>query len=335
LTTAPVPTEPPSAAQSAHHLSEPLRPIAVYPWPTVAVVIPTRGRPALVREALRSVVDQDYPGDLEIVVVHDQEEADPSLAALARPGRAIRQLVNLNTPGLAGSRNTGLGKTTADFVGCCDDDDTWDRSKLRLQMERMCGEADLMVLGAGIRLLMDAGRIVEWPGDSSVVTRDQLLRARRKELHSSTMLMRREVFDLVGGYDEELPASYGEDYEFLLRAVQAGRVGVVTTPLASIRKYTTSWFRDRAEVIVAALEYILRVHPEIAESRAGHARLLGTIAFAQATMGHRRTGLRLAGVALRRWPLAPLAWLAAVQAVTRLDPRFLLRIARMMGRGIT
>ena len=68
-------------------------------------------------------------------------------------------------------------------------------------------------------------------------------------------------------------------------AVEVAGVGVVNRPLASVRKYNASWFRDRAEVVVNALEYLLAQHPEIATSRHGHARVLGQIAFARSTMG--------------------------------------------------
>jgi glycosyltransferase involved in cell wall biosynthesis len=304
-------------------------------WPDVCVVIPTRGRAALVRQAVESVVAQDYPGDLDILVVHDHEDPQNELKELARPGRAITVLVNTRTEGLSGSRNTGLERATAPFVASCDDDDFWDAAKLRLQIERMLADPELVVVGAGIRLLMTESRAVDWPGDRPVVTRADLLRSRRKELHSSTMVMRRELFDTIGGYDEKLPGSYGEDYELLLRAAMVGKVGVVNTPLASIRKYTPSWFRERAQLIVDALEYILKAHPEIGESRAGYARLLGTIAFARSTMGERRAAYGLAAKALRRWPLAPFGWLTLVQATTRVDPLRLLAFTRRFGRGIT
>jgi glycosyltransferase involved in cell wall biosynthesis len=313
-------------------------PAAGVDWPTVCVVIPTRGRAQLVRQAVEAVVAQDYPGDLDIVVVHDHEDPQHELKELSRPGRPITVLTNTHTEGLAGSRNTGLDHAsfaTLPFVASCDDDDFWDAPKLRLQIERMLSDPELVVVGAGIRLLMTEAKAVDWPGDRAIVTREALLRSRRKELHSSTMVMRRELFDTIGGYDEKLPGSYGEDYEFLLRAAMVGKIGVVNTPLASIRKYTPSWFRERAQVIVDALGYILTAHPEIGESRAGHARLLGTIAFARATMGQRRAAYGLAAKALKRWPLAPFAWLALVQATTRVDPLRLLAVTRRFGRGIT
>jgi glycosyltransferase involved in cell wall biosynthesis len=304
-------------------------------WPLVSVVIPTRGRPVEVREALASVVAQTYPGELEIVVVHDVEDPDSTLTSLAREGRSVTVLSNTHRQGLAGSRNTGLDAVHGELIASCDDDDTWHPDKLRKQVERMEADPSLGVVGAGIRLLMAADHAVDWPGDDEVVTQAALLRNRRKELHSSTLLVRRWVFDKVGGYEEGLPQGYGEDYEFLLRAVTVARVGVVTEVLADIRKYNQSWFRDRAEVTVEALEYLLAAHPEIATSRAGHARVLGQIAFAKATLGDRRGAMQWSGRAFRRWPVAPHAALAVVQAGTGVDPSVALRSARAFGRGLT
>jgi glycosyltransferase involved in cell wall biosynthesis len=304
-------------------------------WPPVTVVLPTRGRPELLREAVDSVLGQDYDGDIDLVVVHDQEEPQRELTDLARPGRSVTLLTNTHAPGLAGARNTGLEIAKSDYVASCDDDDFWDRQKLRIQMHRMLAEPDLAVLGAGIRLLMSADHVVEWPGDSATVTTQQLLRSRRKELHSSTLLVRRPVYEAVGGYDEVLPTSYAEDYEFLLRAARVGRIGVVNLPLASVRKYNASWFRDRAEVVASALEYLLEQHPQIATSRRGHARVLGQIAFARSTMGQRRRAVRIALHAISRWPVAPHALLALVHASTGIDPAKLLGSVRRAGRGIT
>jgi GT2 family glycosyltransferase len=304
-------------------------------WPAVSVVLPTRNRPELLREAVVSVVEQDYAGHIELIVVHDQEEPLSELKEMATSARSVMLIENTCTPGLAGARNAGLERATSQYIASCDDDDFWDTDKLRLQMSRMLAEDGLVVLGAGIRLLMEADKVVNWPGDSPIVTRADLLAKRRKELHSSTLLIRRKVFDAIGGYDEALPSSYAEDYEFLLRAVTVGEIGVINTPLASIRKYNASWFRERAEVVAEALEYLLRTHPEIKESRPGHARVLGQIAFARSLMGQRREATRLAVEAFVRWPVAPHAALALVQVVTGIDPRVLLASVRRAGRGIT
>ncbi|MGH9246793.1 MAG: glycosyltransferase [Acidimicrobiales bacterium] len=304
-------------------------------WPLVSVILPTRGRPELVRESIRSVVEQTYPGPIDCLVVHDQEDPDPELSALGRQARTVSVTTNSGTPGLAGSRNYGVSVVAGDFLASCDDDDLWHPAKLARQMRRMLREPDLLVLGAGIRLLMPNGKIVAWPGDRPVVSQDDLVRSRRKELHSSTLVMRRRAYELAGGYDENLPDSYAEDYEWLLRVCQYGRIGVITEPLTDVRKGAHSWFADRAAVTADALEYLLRRHPELARSRRGHARVLGQIAFARATLGDRAQARRWAAQALRVHPFAPHAALAVVYSVSRLDPKWALKGTRAIGRGIS
>lgn len=303
--------------------------------PAVSVVIPTRDRRELVRRSVRSVVEQDYLGDVQCVVVHDQEEPDRSLIELARPRRSVEVHLNTATTGLAGSRNFGLKQVAHDLVASCDDDDWWEPSKVRRQVERLQQNPEMLVVGAGIRLVMAPDRTVEWLGPSDVVTQADLLRSRRKELHSSTLLMRRAAFDQAGAYDELLPQSYAEDYEWLLRVVQHGTVGVVREPLAFIKKDGQSWFRERSDVIAEALEYLLQKHPEFTTSRRGHARILGQIAFARANAGRRREALRLIARSMSRWPLAPQAGLALLQVTFPTDPRLLLKGARVVGRGLS
>jgi len=303
--------------------------------PAVTVVVPTRGRRDLVRLTVAAVVAQRYDGDIHCIVVHDQEEPDASLADLARDGRAVTTTVNGGRPGLAAARNAGLALVTTDLVASCDDDDTWLPDKVRLQVDRLLAHPEMLVVGGGINLLMPEDRVVEWLGPSDVVTQADLFRSRRKELHSSTLLMRRKAFDLAGGYDENLPQSYAEDYEWLLRVSRYGSIGVVRVPVANIKKDGTSWFRERAEVVAEALEYLLRTHPEVKVSRPGHARILGQIAFAKASLGQRSDALRWVGRSMYRYPLAPQAGLALFLLVFRADTRVLLRSARSVGRGLS
>ncbi|MEQ6902483.1 glycosyltransferase family A protein [Nocardioides sp. YIM 152588] len=315
-----------------------VEPEAVEPAPAlplVSVVIPTRGRRALLAETLATITAQDYEGDLEIIVVHDREEPDPTLAELAVPGRSITSVVNTRTPGLCGARNTGLLASHGAYVASCDDDDLWHPAKVRMQVERLESDPELLAVGAGIRLLMGDQDDVEWPAREPVVSHERLLQNRVKELHSSTLMMRRSAFDVAGLYDEELPFGYAEDYDWILRATSVGSVGAVEDVLADIRKDVQSWFRDRSLNTATALEYLLEKHPDFADRRKGHARILGQIAYARAAGGQRGQGARLAGRALTRYPASPHAWLALAVAGPGIPPEKMLRMARRAGRGLS
>jgi glycosyltransferase involved in cell wall biosynthesis len=304
-------------------------------WPLVSVIIPTRGRPELVRESIAAVVGQTYPGDIECLVVHDQEPPDTELEGLglhSRARRRVQTMTNTHSAGLAGARNTGLDVARGQFIATCDDDDVWHPAKLARQIERLRSEPGLLVVGSGIRLRLPGGKILDWPGRAESISYGLLLRNRVKELHSSTLVMRREAFEVVGAYDEELPRGYAEDYDWVLRVARAGPVGVVTEPLADIRKDAKSWYQGGNAA--PALEYMLAKYPDFAASPRGHARILGQIAFAHSALGERGPALRYAAKAVTRWPMSPYPYIAFVHTTTRIDPRHLLRAARLFRRGM-
>lgn len=302
--------------------------------PVVSVVLPTHGRPELVREAVRSVVAQDYAGKVQCLVVHDREEPDEALQALGRADRSVTVVRNTHTPGLAGARNTGLDLAGGAFIATLDDDDRWHPEKLRRQVERFGDDPDILVLGSGIRLLLSDGRVAVWPGRADRIDHELLLRNRVKELHSSTLIMRRDAFAKAGTYDEELPGGYAEDYDFVLRVARVGTIGIIREPLADIRKIGQSYYEGRAERTAAALQAFLHKHPEISRTRRGHARILGQMAFAESSAGQKRAALDHAVRALSRWPLSPHPYVALALLVPGVDPQHMARLARRLGRGM-
>jgi glycosyltransferase involved in cell wall biosynthesis len=303
-------------------------------WPLVSVILPTRGRPDLIREALCAVVGQTYPGMIECIVVHDQEPPQPGLAELGTARRSVRVVANSRSPGLAGARNTGVALARGEFIASCDDDDTWHPAKLQAQISLLLDQPDLLVVGSGIRLMLAGGKIVDWPGRAERISYQLLLRNRVKELHSSTLVMRRDAFAKAGLYDEAAPNGYAEDYDWVLRAAQVGRIGTVVTPLADIRKDAPSWYPGHAAITAAGLEYLLAKHRDLAASRRGRARLLGQIGFARSLLGERRRALHCALAAIMLWPASPHGYLALAHVMTRLDRRHVLRAARLFGRGL-
>ena len=105
-------------------------------YPSVSVVVPTRDRPELLRAALGAILDQDYPGAIEVIVVYDHSRAGSVARNGAQPKRRVRVISNSRTPGLAGARNTGILAATGELVAFCDDDDEWLPGKLAPRWRR-------------------------------------------------------------------------------------------------------------------------------------------------------------------------------------------------------
>ena len=299
-------------------------------WPPVSVIVATRDRPALLERAIRSILGQSYAGPVQCVVVFDQSE--PAALPIDVPaGRQLQQVVNTRTPGLAGARNTGITSSDGALIAFCDDDDVWDTDKLQLQVALLASSSADFV-GCGIRI-RHGGQVVERLPPPSVQFH-QLLHERVTALHPSTFLMRRSVLHDIGLVDEEIPGSYGEDYDWLLRAARGGPITSVQQPLVNIYWHKQSFFAERWQAISDALSYLLRKHPELSANPHGLARIQGQIAFAQAALGQRSEACQVSWKALRNNPRERRAYLALVVASGAVSAKSIVHYANSRGRGI-
>jgi glycosyltransferase involved in cell wall biosynthesis len=301
--------------------------------PGVSAVVPTRDRPELLRAAVDAILGQDYAGPVEVVIVYDQSEPDRTLER-ADPHRRVRVIGNDRSPGLAGARNSGILAATGDLIAFCDDDDEWLPGKLTAQVAALAASGDGEFVSCGIRIAYD-GRTVDRILPRDRVPLAALLRDRHTELHPSTFLIRRSaLLDGIGLVDEEIPGSYAEDYEFLLRAARRVPLVNLRVPYVTVRWHKRSYFAQRWDTISTALQWLLRRYPEFADVPHGEARVAGQIAFAQAALGNRRGAVRWARHTLARNPREPRAYLALAVATRAVAADRVLRTLHKRGRGI-
>jgi glycosyltransferase involved in cell wall biosynthesis len=300
--------------------------------PAVSVIIATRDRPQLLAKAIEAVLGQEYPGSIECVVVFDQAEPDDTLAHTT-PRRAVTVVANDRTPGLAGARNAGAAASSGELLAFCDDDDEWQPEKLGRQVRRL-QETGADVVVSGIHINYGDKTITRVPRPEDV-THAELLRRRVMEAHPSTVVVHREAFfDQIGLVDEEIPGSYGEDYDWILRAAAAGPIAVVPEPLVTVLWGRTSHFNRKWRTISDALRYLLRKHPGFADDPRGMARVQGQIAFAHAALGERSEARMWAVRALRLSWRERRAYLALLVTLRLLTADRVLRLAHATGRGI-
>jgi glycosyltransferase involved in cell wall biosynthesis len=300
-------------------------------WPSVTAIVPTVDRPDMLRRAVRSVLAQRYPGEVDCLVVFDrQEPVRPDVDV--PPGRSLALARNVRTPGLAGTRNSGALLATGDYVAFLDDDDEWHPDKLRRQIAALAAEPASPMATCGI-VLASGGTTHTRVPTGGHVTLDDLTTSRRAEVHSSTLVMRRDRFlDEIGLIDEEIPGSYGEDYDVLLRAAKIGPIVAVGEPLVTVN-WTVSYFNDRWQTMVQAIHYHLEKHPELRTPR-NLARMYGRLAFAHAASGDRAEARAWARRSIRLSWKQPRGYLAYLVASGLLRPAWIVRAAHAAGRGV-
>lgn len=302
-------------------------------WPLITAVVPTMNRPQLLVRAVQSVIDQDYPGEIECLVVYDG--TDPVLPEVRlRPGRTVQVLVNSRTKGLAGNRNTGYLAATGELVGSCDDDDEWLPGKLRAQVDLLRKHPEASAAASGFVYHYrgkDIPRLAELPA----LTFADLLNDRHIEANASTYLIpRAELVGEIGLVDEQLPGSYAEDYELLLRASRLGPIVCVEEPQSRVYLHDSSFFASRWQTINDALVYLLDRVPEFSQDPKGLARIEGQIAFSHAALGNRAAAAKWALRSLRKSRRARQSYAALVVASRLVSADRVLATARRFGRGI-
>jgi glycosyltransferase involved in cell wall biosynthesis len=302
--------------------------------PVVSVVVATHNRPQLLRAALAAILGQDYTGDIECVIVFDRAEPERDLEGFggSSPSRSVRVIVNHRSPGLAGARNSGIMASTGELVAFCDDDDEWEQDKVRLQVASLADPGTLTAV-TGIRIVYADHVSARVPSPTSV-TVSQLARNRVMEAHPSTVMVRRDaLLGPIGLVDEAIPGSYGEDFDWILRAAKAGTIAVVERDLVTVR-WGQSLFSRNWQVMIDAIDYMLAKHPELRDDRQGHARLLGRRAFAQAALHRTRSAMRDAFAAVKLSWRERRAYVAIIVAMRLVSAERLLAFAHRRGHGI-
>lgn len=298
--------------------------------PDVDVVVATRDRPGLLAEAVDAVRAQRYPGRVTTIVVFDQSTPDDALRR-SSVDRPLVVVANDRAPGLAGARNRGILAGEAPLVAFCDDDDLWHPDKLAHQVPALLS-GDALCCVTGIEVAYRDGTTVRVPRPEELSLRS-LVRNRVMAAHPSTVLVRRDgLLGAIGLVDEEIPGSYGEDYDWILRAAAAGPIALVAEPLTRVR-WGGSQFSTQWSTIIAAIDYGLDKHPAFHDDRRALARLQGRKAFAMAALGDPGT-LRQAWRAVRTHPLERRGYLAAAVGLGLVDAEQLLDLAHRRGRGI-
>lgn len=230
----------------------------------ISVIIPTHNRAFFLGEAIQSVLDQDHfvrngPSAFELLVV-DDGSTDSSRDIVHSFGKRAKYHFQPNR-GVSAARNKGLDLARGDYIAFLDSDDLWKKEKIGIQLSFMEAFPEAKVCTT----------------EETWIRRGVFVNPKKKHkkysgwifdkvlplclLSLSSALFRKEIFEEIGRFDEELPVC--EDYDLGIRI--AAKYPVHLHPKALVikrgghadqlsRKY---WGMDRFRVI--ALEKALHL----------------------------------------------------------------------------
>ena len=188
--------------------------------PAVSVLMSVYNGAGRVAAAIDSVLGQT-DGELELIVI-DDGSTDATPAELARVRDPRVRLVTQARTGLTRALNRALALARAPLIARLDADDVAEKERLARQRAFLDRTPEVGLLGTAAAELDAAGRqvrVVRPPLDDATLRR-ALIRA-NPFVHSSVMV-RRDLLERAGGYDETLPVA--QDYDLWMRLARLTRM---------------------------------------------------------------------------------------------------------------
>jgi Glycosyl transferase family 2/HPr Serine kinase C-terminal domain len=213
----------------------------------VSVIIPAYNGAAFLRDAIRSVIEQNYE-PLDVVIVDDGSTDDLSgvVDTLPIDVRLLRQA----NAGPAAARNHGIRNATGDYIAFLDVDDLWPKDTLATLAARLADHPEIDVVHGHGQLIKDGAsdHAFDFVGSAHETF----------PYYVGAGLYRRRAFERAGLFDEEL--RFNEDTDWFVRAREAGlAIEKLAQVTLLVRRHDNNMTKEKGSGVQGVLRVFKKV----------------------------------------------------------------------------
>lgn len=218
--------------------------------PRVSVIIPSYNCARYLGRAIDSASEQTYK-DYEIVLVDDGSTDDTKDVAM-RYGKKVTYLYQQNQ-GLSAARNQGISKASGELLAYLDADDMWYPEKLERQVAFLDAHQECGIVHSEMSIINEQDEVLHvrfYEETQRSVPQGYCLRQLLMRCHIQpvTVVERRNVFDLVGGFEKQLLVA--QDYlHWIMIAAEGQAIGYLVEPLGKYRWRAGSLIENRPRLL--------------------------------------------------------------------------------------
>jgi glycosyltransferase involved in cell wall biosynthesis len=199
------------------------------PEPLISVVIPLYNARDVIRETIESVLAQTCR-DYEIVVI-DDGSTDASGDVVRSYGERIRYIQQPNG-GVAQARNRGISAARGRYIALLDHDDLWDPEKLAKQVAVLERQSAAGMVVTDVVHIDRVGRSMNQLGPAYQPRQDfARLFVQGFVPTPSATLIRKDLLETVGGFDEQFNSAGMDDHELWTRLAAVTTIVGLAEPL--------------------------------------------------------------------------------------------------------
>jgi glycosyltransferase involved in cell wall biosynthesis len=238
--------------------------------PLISVLMPAFNAGPFIDAALESLASQTFP-DFEVLAI-DDGSSDGTRAILERYARndpRFRVSSNATNKGYLRTWNDAIAMAEGQFITFLDADDTCHPTRLEKLYNCLIGEKPYDICGSAITLIDGSGA---HKGVKLYPTQWNEIRARiydeeRFPFCGSAVMVRRRVYETIGGYREFFDRVGWEDHDWLIRCCERFSAVNLEQPLYGYRDNPDSVTRTVAPNEVRKL-VIRSIGADLARQRA-------------------------------------------------------------------
>jgi cellulose synthase/poly-beta-1,6-N-acetylglucosamine synthase-like glycosyltransferase len=211
--------------------------------PKVSVILAVYNGERTIRETIHSLLAQTCR-DFEIIVADDGSTDETARVLDSIKDSRLRVLRLDRNLGRSAARNAAVQESRGKYIAMMDADDLSYPRRLEMEADFLDSHPEIALCGSWAHLIEVSGMKLEWRKLCDPVEIKRTMLRSNPFIHCTAML-RRSVFEEMGGFNETMRAS--EDYDLYLRVAAKYKAANIPEFLATYRANSSFSYRLREQ----------------------------------------------------------------------------------------
>ncbi len=230
----------------------------------ITAIIPVYNGEKYISSTIESVLGQTYK-NIEIIVVDDGSR-DNSFEKITPYLSKIKYIFQENA-GVCNARNKGILNSEGELIAFLDQDDIWLSEKVEKQVDYLLRNnragfvhTDIKYINAYGETIKPSGYWKNWKINGDVKNVKEIFM--HYTMLPSTMMMKRQLFDEVGLWDQAFP--YCQGYNLCIRIALKYPLGFINEPLVLYRLHDSNNSKNVIKFdldVIKVIELFLQKYP--------------------------------------------------------------------------
>ncbi len=209
--------------------------------PKISVILPTYNCENFVAKTIKSVLNQTFE-EFEFIIIDDAstDRTRNIINFFAKKDRRIKVILNKKNLGIPKTLNKAIREASGKYIAILNHDDLWKPKKLELQFDFLEKNLNIALCGTWVKLIDEKDKFigkVSLPTSSATIVEN--LKKGYAGLFQPAVMIRKEIFEKIGGYREDLKTT--EDIDIFIRIGEIYKITNIPQYLTLIRLHINSF----------------------------------------------------------------------------------------------